>query len=84
MKRFQLPSRNQETILSAFEEEGWPPRIDDPLPPAVDCDPKQRLRDTIKSLNRNRKLVRIRFKGDGTGQGVLWELTRGPAIASGA
>ena len=34
VKRFPRAARNQEIILSAFEEEGWPPRIDDPLPPS--------------------------------------------------
>jgi hypothetical protein len=33
VKEFKLPAPNQETILTAFQEEGWPPRIDDPLPP---------------------------------------------------
>jgi hypothetical protein len=73
VKRFKLPSPNQETILMAFDEEGWPPRIDDPLPLIQDCDPKQRLRDTIKSLNRHQREYTVHFKDDGTGQGVLWE-----------
>jgi hypothetical protein len=74
VKAFKLPSPNQEMILMAFEEEGWPPRIDDPLPPRSDVDPKRRLHDTIKSLNRNQKRRLIRFMGDGTGQGVRWHL----------
>jgi hypothetical protein len=74
VKAFKLPSPNQEMILMAFEEEGWPPRIDDPLPPHSDVDPKRRLHDTIKSLNRNQKRRLIRFMGDGTGQGVRWHL----------
>lgn len=73
VKRFKLPCPNQETILAAFEEEGWPPRLDDPLPPHPDHDSKQRLRDTLRSLNRNQKSRRLTFKGDGTGQGILWE-----------
>lgn len=50
------------------------PRIDDPLPPVFDIEPKRRLHDTIKSLNRHQKNRLIRFKGDGTGQGIRWEL----------
>ncbi len=73
VKQFKLPSPNQERILTAFEEEGWPPRIDDPLPRHPDLDPKRRLHDTIKSLNRNQKSRLIRFKGDGKGEGILWE-----------
>jgi hypothetical protein len=55
VKQFKAPSPNQETILAAFEEEHWPTRIDDPLPPVRDQDPKRRLHDTINSLNRNQK-----------------------------
>jgi hypothetical protein len=73
VKQFKLPSPNQEHILMAFEEDGWPPRIDDPLPPHPEAEPKQRLRETIRSLNRNQKERLVRFKGDGTGEGVLWE-----------
>ena len=72
VKVFRLPSPNQETVLAAFEEEGWPCRIDDPLPPVPDLDPKRRLHDTIKSLNRNQRSPLVRFLGDGTGQGVRW------------
>ena len=72
IKRFRLPSPNQERVLMAFQEEGWPSRIDDPLPPRSDIDPKRRLHDTIKSLNRNQKQPLVRFHGDGTGQGVRW------------
>jgi hypothetical protein len=73
VKEFKLPAPNQETILAAFQEENWPPRIDDPLSPQGEVDPKRRLHDTITSLNRNQKEPLIRFLGDGSGQGVRWE-----------
>jgi hypothetical protein len=73
VKEFKLPAPNQETVLAAFQEENWPPRIDDPLPPQGDIDPKRRLHDTITSLNRNQKNPLVRFLGDGSGQGVRWE-----------
>ncbi len=76
VKEFKLYSPNQAIILAAFEEEGWPTKIDDPLPHHPDIVPKQRLHDTIKSLNRNQKCPLIRFRGDGTGQGIRWELRR--------
>ena len=75
VKQFKLPSPNQEAILTAFEEDGWPPRVDDPLPPEPDLDPKRRLHDTIKSLNRRQKKSLMRFMGDGTGEGICWKLT---------
>jgi hypothetical protein len=73
VKRYRVPAPNQELILEAFHEEGWPKRIDDPLPPCDGLDPKQRLRDSIKALNRNRKSDRLRFLGDGNSEGVVWE-----------
>jgi len=72
VKQFKVPAANQERVLAAFEEEGWPVRIDDPLPPVGEQDPKARLHDTIVALNRNQKHPLIRFYGDGTGQGVRW------------
>lgn len=74
VKQFKVPAVNQERVLAAFEEEGWPVRIDDPLPPLADQDPKRRLHDTINSLNRSQKRKLIRFEGDGSGQGVRWHL----------
>jgi len=74
IKRFRVPAANQETVLAVFEEESWPTRIDNPLPWHPDQTPKRRLLETIKSLNRNRKQPLIRFVGDGSGNGVCWEL----------
>lgn len=74
VKRFKWPASNQEQILRAFQEEGWPSQIDDPLPPDSKICPKRRLHDTIKCLNRRRVNQAIKFRGDGTGQGVLLEI----------
>lgn len=72
VKEFKVPAANQEAILAAFQEEGWCPRIDDPLAPKLNQDSKRRLHDTINSLNRNQKHALIRFSGDGKGEGVRW------------
>ncbi len=79
VKQFKVPAANQERILAAFEEDGWPVRIDDPLPPTLEQDPKRRLHDTINSLNRNQKCHLLRFIGDGSGQGIRWELAEASA-----
>jgi hypothetical protein len=73
VKQFKVPSPNQEIVIMSFQEEGWPTCIDDPLPHQAGRDPKQRLHDTIRSLNRNQKNDLLRFKGNGTGQGILWQ-----------
>jgi hypothetical protein len=72
IKQFRQPAPDQETILMGFEEEGWRRRIDDPLP-GNGRDPKARLHKAIGNLNRNQRRRLIRFRGDGTGQGILWE-----------
>jgi hypothetical protein len=77
-KRFRLPAPNQESILMAFQERHWPTRIDDPLPRQPSQLAQGRLRNTICALNRNQISERIRFHGDGTGEGVLWEAITGP------
>lgn len=74
VKQFKVPAPNQELILAAFQEEGWPVHIDDPLPPRAEQDTKRRLHETITSLNRHQRVRLVRFMGDGTGQGVRWEL----------
>ncbi|BBO35583.1 hypothetical protein [Lacipirellula parvula] len=74
VKRFKWPAANQEALLNAFQEEHWPQRIDDPLPPQTDQDPKRRLADTIKCLNRKQINRLLQFHGDGTGEGVIWEV----------
>jgi hypothetical protein len=73
VKEYRVLSPNQEAVLSAFEEEGWPHYIDDPLSPVPDQNPKQRLRDTIRCLNANQRNQLVRFRGDGTGERVRWE-----------
>jgi hypothetical protein len=73
VKRFKVPAVNQVRILSAFEEEGWPPRVDDPLPTTPGVEPKRRLHHTINSLNGSQLRPLIHFMGDGTGTGIRWE-----------
>jgi len=72
VKQFKVPAPNQEMVLAAFQEENWPPRIDDPLPPQAEQDPKRRLHDTIVSLNRTQKHRLVKFLGDDSGEGVRW------------
>lgn len=74
VKRFKWPAENQEQVLDAFQEEGWPAHIDDPLVPHPKICPKRRLHDTLKCLNRKQVNQVIKFRGDGTGQGVLLEI----------
>ncbi len=74
VKRFRRPASNQERVLDAFQEDGWPPRIDDPLPQKQGRDVSLCLHDTVNHLNRNQLNRLIHFSRDGTGQGICWEL----------
>jgi hypothetical protein len=62
-------ARNVVKVLDAFEEEGWPSRIDSPLPNAKD---HQRLHATVRSINDGIVRNRIKFSADGTGEGFIW------------
>jgi hypothetical protein len=73
VKRFRQPARNQETIVAAFQEDGWPRRIDNPLAGNGDTDAVDRMHDAVKMLNRYTHHV-FRFFSDGLGEGVLWEM----------
>ena len=81
VKRFKRPSPNQDLILLAFEEEGWPRHIYDPLPAKDEVVAKQRLHDTIVWLNRNQENRLLRFSGDGTGEGICWKRFEAGTIA---
>ncbi|HEY4312716.1 MAG TPA: hypothetical protein VGN12_24920 [Pirellulales bacterium] len=74
IKSFRVPARNQELLLAAFEEQNWPHGIDDPLVPVPDQDPKERLKAAIRCLNRNQRAKLIRFRGNGNGKRIYWEL----------
>jgi hypothetical protein len=74
VKKFRVPAANQERILSAFEEEGWPGYIDDPLPMRPEIVPKRRLHNVITRLNGGQLVPVLRFHGNGNGDGIGWQL----------
>jgi hypothetical protein len=73
LKCFRQPSPNQELILAAAEEMAWPEWFDDPLPRVQGTNPKIRLHDTIKALNRHQESHIVHFKGAGLGTRVGWD-----------
>ena len=74
VKRFKQAASNQVLVLDAFEEEGWPPRIDDPLPPRGEQDRKRRVHTTISNLNRGHLCRLLHFGGGGDGESICWSL----------
>jgi hypothetical protein len=67
LKRYRQRAERQCTVLESFEELGWPPRIDDPLPALT-------LADTVTALNEALQHTPLRFRRDGTGKGIIWEV----------
>ena len=65
----KVPAPNLETALAAFQEEGWPEWIADPFS-GDEVVPSQRLRDTVRGLNRCRQVKRIVFSSDGRAMGI--------------
>jgi hypothetical protein len=74
VKRYRRPAANQERILAAFEEEGWPAAIDDPLPGEPNADPRERLHEAVRRLNGRQQQAQILFERDGTGGRILWRV----------
>jgi hypothetical protein len=73
VKRFKGPAKSQELILAAFQEDGWPDVIDDPLPMLPGQDPKRRLHYTVHHLNRVQRPCLIHFFVNGGGQRIYWQ-----------
>lgn len=63
-------AKNVTKILEAFQEDGWPVRIDSPF--EADEAGRTRLRETGSQLNV--QLTGIKFEADGTGEGVRYRL----------
>jgi hypothetical protein len=76
VKRFKYLASNQELVLIAFQAQGWPARIEDPLPLLTGKSRKRRLHDTIKQLNQAQVHRLMHFYGDGSSRGICWEITR--------
>jgi hypothetical protein len=76
VKKFRVPAENQELILSAFEEDGWPEYVDDPLPRKPSIVPKLRLHNAINRLNGRQLAPLLRFHGNGNGNAIGWTLCR--------
>ncbi len=82
VKRFRNPAPNQELLLAAFEESGWPEDVADPLPPLDRGSPVPRLQHTLQRLNSTLLRPVIRFALDPSGRRVTWRCvgsTDGPA-----
>jgi hypothetical protein len=67
-RKYTRKAPEQERLLAAFEDAGWPPRI------ASDSQSSNELRQLVYTLNEGLRKndSPIEFSGDGSGHGVLW------------
>jgi hypothetical protein len=73
IKRYRRPAPIAHWIFTAFQEQNWKRRIDDPLIPLPNGNPPpDRLRCQVQALNRSLKGTPLRFLMDGTGHGLRW------------
>ena len=79
LKKFRQPADNQERILAAFQEEGWPAYIFNPLPPRPGQDDTSRLHAAVRRLNRCQKTPLIRFHVENNGEAIRWERIAPPS-----
>jgi hypothetical protein len=75
VRRFRNAASHQRAILDAFESQGWPERLKDPLPYPENrrINLKRRLRDTIKNLNRDHETRCLHFYAADAGRAVGWQ-----------
>jgi hypothetical protein len=78
VKQFRKYAPNQELLLQAFEDAAWVPGIDDPLPETDDILPQDRLRETIKRLQRSIAPGTIRFGVTGRSRHAYWRPVPAP------
>jgi hypothetical protein len=64
-KRYRQRAERQRLVLEAFQEDGWPSRIDSPLP----AGDRAVLSNTLRRLNTGN--AQIVFESDGR-EGIIW------------
>ena len=72
VKTFGQPAQAQRDLIAAFQANGWPRCLPNPLSCGAARSKKHRLQNTVKNLNRSLHKKTICFEMDGTGQGVRW------------
>lgn len=73
IKHFKHEAPFQEAILAAFQASNWSRYLALELPKEEGVNPKERLRQTIKNLNRSCR-KRIHFSQEGNGTRVVWSV----------
>ena len=78
VKRLRQQADVQEIVLRAFQRQGWPRALKNPLPKGSMIPMDARLHAVVRGLMNAQKEARIRFFRNGTGCMICWEAV-GPA-----
>lgn len=73
VKAFTSPASHQEMILSAFQEQGWPEAVVNPLPGASEDERHLRLERAVRRLNGRQRSQLLAFHVCAAGTNVSWE-----------
>jgi hypothetical protein len=66
-------ARNMIAVLTAFQAQGWPRWIVDPLGNGPESDFEKHLHDTVGALNHAQKPRLIRFSSTGADRTIRWD-----------
>lgn len=72
IKQLRRDADCQRLVLAAFQEAKWPNRIDDPLLRDGLTAAKERMRQTVRHLNKRHRLAIIEFWMDEERRGICW------------
>jgi len=75
VRQFRRNAENQIRILESFQDQRWPPWIENPFGRPGPTDPRHRLSDAVADLNNDQELKLIHFWVEKGTQRVSWELT---------
>jgi hypothetical protein len=73
LHRFAPQARNAITVLTAFQAQGWPRWIVDPLGNGPESDFEQHLHNTVSVPNHAQKPWLIRFSSTGADRTIRWD-----------
>jgi hypothetical protein len=73
LHRFAPQARNMIAVLTAFQAQGWPRWIADPLGNGPESDFEKHLHDTVSALNHAQKPRLIHFSSTGADRTIRWD-----------
>jgi hypothetical protein len=73
IKRFRCKAQSQYAVLDAFQKQGWPAEVANPLSGLGYRSAEERIKDAVGKLNTGQSGARIRFHLLQQGRRVSWD-----------